>query len=76
MDEDLEELVDSVLAACSKPLRELCDRTGILNGLGRAGIFTLETLRTMLQVDYIEVKAAVLSAAKPSFVAILKDWPL
>ena len=72
VDAAVEELVDGVLASVPAPLREACDRAGILQGLGELGACDLGTLGSMLDEDYAEVKAAVIDASKPAFVATLK----
>ena len=54
--EGVEELVDGVLAAVPAVLRETCDRDGILSGLQSVGACSVATLRSLLEVDYAEVK--------------------
>ena len=70
--EDVEELVDTVLASVPSALRDACDRVGILSGLLGVGAVNVQTLTDMFTEDYAEVKAAIGSAAKPAFVATLK----
>ena len=70
--EDVEELVDTVLAEVPSGLRDACDRVGILAGLQTAGALSVPMLTNMLAEDYAEVKAAIGTAAKPAFVATLK----
>ena len=72
MAEAVEQLVDDVLDAVPKPLREACDRYGILAGLDRVGACSVPMLRTLLEQDYADVKAEIGGAAKPAFVATLK----
>ena len=72
MAEAVEQLVDDVLDAVPKPLREACDRDGILAGLDRVGACSVPMLRTLLEQDYADVKAEIGGAAKPAFVATLK----
>lgn len=71
--EDVEQLVDGVLAELPALVRELCDRDGILKGLERLGALSVPLLRTLFEEDYAEVKAAIGSAAKVVFVARLKE---
>jgi hypothetical protein len=84
VDADVERLVDGVLAEAPAPLREVCDRAGILSGLLRIGAGDLNTLGSLLENDYAEVKEAVATSSRPAFVAALKRaversdgvWPL
>ena len=67
------QLVDCVLDNVPTPLREACDRAGILAGLNSIGACSMSVLRALLEQDYAEVKAAISTAAKPAFVATLKE---
>ena len=72
-EQSVEQLVDSVLTAVPASLRETSDRAGILEGLQCAGAESVPLLRTLFEQDYAEVKAAIGSAAKAAFVAMLKE---
>ena len=67
------QIVDYVLANAPAALREACSRDGILAGLERVGAFDVPSLRTMLAQDYAGVKVEIGVAARPSFVARLKE---
>ena len=73
METAVEKLVDSVLADAPAPLREACDRAGIIAGLDSVGAYSVSVLRSLLEQDYAGVKAAIGPAVKAAYVASLKE---
>ena len=76
VDGAVEQLVDEVLANAPEPLRWTCDRDGIIGGLWSCGACSVPTLRSLLELDYAEVKGAIGASAKAAFVAMLKETVL
>ena len=73
MDDEVEEIVDGVLASVPELLSNVCDRDGILSGLLSYGACSVAALHSSFDADYAGVKSAIGSAAKPALVAMLKS---
>ena len=71
--EEVEQLVDDVLARCPAITRESADRAGIIAGLCEAGASSLPALHSLAESDYAGLKDAIGSAAKLAFTAMLKS---
>lgn len=70
---DVAEMVDAVLTQMPVAARAPCDRAAILAALDDLGGVEVDTLSTLLQHDFEGTRAAVGSAAHPTFLALLRD---